>query len=221
MEPAIISLGRMPPSLSLEDQARADLYALIATLLLRPPDAALLSALAAADSLHSTQPGHPLDQAWEQLILAAALMDGTVIQDEFDALFISVGTPPVNPYGSHYLTGFMMEKPLAALRDDLRMLGLARTVGVGEPEDHLGALCEAMRILIDGTQGAARQPAEVQKAFFIKHIAPWYSRCVDDIRNADGANFYRHVATFTQAFFEVEFEAFEMEDSIDNVYEPQ
>lgn len=195
-----------------EDQARADLYALCASLLLRSPDAGLLGALAGADSLRTQQEGQPLDHAWEKLVLAAGLVDAEAVREEFDALFISIGTPLVNPYASHYLSGFMHEKPLAALRDELRMLGLGRVRGVGEPEDHLGALCEVMRILIAGTPGAPRRPLETQKNFFIRHIAPWQERCLDDIRNAACSNFYRHVALFAATFFEVEAQAFEMED---------
>lgn len=202
--------------LTQEDQARADLYALCASLLLKAPDAALLGALAAADSLRTQQEGQPLDQAWEQLVLAAGLVDAGAVKEEFDALFVSVGTPLVNPYASHYLAGFMHEKPLAALRDELRALGLARVRGVGEPEDHLGALCEVMRILIAGGPSAAslapRRPLDTQKSFFIRHIAPWQERCLDDIRRAACANFYRHVAAFAAAFFELEFQAFDMED---------
>lgn len=208
--------GRALP-LTQEDQARSDLYALCASLLLRSPDSALLSAVANADSLRTQQDGQPLDQAWEKLVLAAGLIDVDAVKEEFDALFISIGTPLVNPYASHYLSGFMHEKPLAALRDDLRVLGLERVRGIAESEDHLGALCEVMRILIAGTSGASRRPLETQKNFFIRHIAPWQERCLDDIRDAACANFYRHVATFAAAFFEVESQAFEMEDS--EVYE--
>lgn len=207
-----------PLPLPQEDQARADLYALLASLLLRPPDAAFLAALSKADSLQSQQADNPLDQAWEQLILAAALIDAEAVKDEFDALFISVGTPQINPYGSFYLSGFMMEKPLAALRDTLAALGLSRITGVGETEDHLGALCEVMRILIAGIRGARRHAVHEQKTFFMAQIAPWYRRCLDDIRNAAGANFYLRVADFAQAFLELEQQAFEIEDSEEEAY---
>ena len=218
-EPANIPLHAMPPALAPEEQARADLYALIARLLLAAPDALLLSALAGADSLPSRQTDAPLDTAWEELILAASLMDAQAVQEEFGALFISVGTPAINPYASFYLSGFMMEKPLAALRADLVRLGLGRRPEVRESEDHLGALCEAMRLLIADTTGVAaamRQPLQRQKEFFLTHIAPWYSRCLDDIRQAEGSNFYRPVADFAQAFFALEFQAFEMEDMQDD-----
>lgn len=203
------------PALAPEEQARADFYALISRLLLAAPDAPLLAALAAADSIAPAQAGSPLEQAWESLVLAAAIVDADAVKEEFDALFVAVATPAVNPYASLYLTGFMMEKPLAALRADLAALGLARHARSGEPEDHLGALCEAMRILIAGAPGVMPQPVAAQRAFFDKHIAPWHARCLDDIRRAQGANFYQRVADFIEAFFAVEAQAFDIEDAWD------
>ncbi|WP_019142649.1 TorD/DmsD family molecular chaperone [Noviherbaspirillum massiliense] len=201
------------PPLAPEEQARADLYALIASLLLTPPDAQLLASLAQADSLSSQQSDNPLDLAWEKLVAAAAVVDEYAVREEFDALFVSVSKPQVNPYASLYLAGFMMEKPLAELRDDLAKLGLRRREGVRELEDHLAALCETMRVLITGGQAGDRQTLECQKAFFEKHIAPWYERCLHDIRSAGGANFYLHVASLIQAFFEIELQAFDIEEA--------
>jgi TorA maturation chaperone TorD len=203
----------IPLPLDPEDQARADLYALIARLLLAPPDADLLADLAGADSLHSLQTDNPLDLAWEKLILTAGIMNVYTVRDEFDALFTGIGTPLINPYASLYLTGFLNEQPLAELRAELARLGLARVPGVHEMEDHLAALCETMRLLITGGRSGRRQPVQRQKLFFEKHIAPWYARCLEDIRRAGGANFYRQLADFAQAFFAIESEAFEMEDA--------
>src|SRR3954466_7727261 len=97
------SLTAARPPLTAEDQARANLYALIARLLLAPPDAALLANLAEADSLASQQTDNPLDRAWEKVILAAGIMDEHAIRNEFDVLFISTANPQVNPYASLYL----------------------------------------------------------------------------------------------------------------------
>lgn len=210
IETAIVkpAIAPLPP----EEQARADFYALIANLLLRAPDASLLSALAQADSLHSEQTDNPLDRAWEKLIVAANMVGAGAVNDEFDALFTSIGTPPVNPYGSVYLSGFMMERPLARLREELAMLELSRAGTVAESEDHLGALCEAMRLMITGAGNMPARPVREQRRFFISHIAPWHARCLDDIRDAQGANFYRVVADVAQAFFDIESQAFAIGD---------
>jgi TorA maturation chaperone TorD len=199
--------------LSPEDSARADMYALSTYLLLTAPDALFLAELASADSLPVEQTDRPLDRAWEQLILAADLTTSEQVQQEFNALFISTGTPRINPNASMYLTGSMMNQPLAVLRSDLARLGLGRLPGVAELEDHLAALCETMRILITGEQGGERQPLHVQRKFFEKHLAPWYGRCLDDIRGADGASFYLRVADFIATFLDVEAEAFRIEDA--------
>jgi TorA maturation chaperone TorD len=196
--------------LSQEDQARADFYALIARLLFAAPDEHLRASLAAADSLSSRQADNPLELAWEKLILTAGIMDVYALEDEFNELFISAGTPRFNPYASLYLTGFINEKPLAALRTELARLGLARVPGVSEMEDHLAALCETMRTLITGGPGGKRQSVHCQKLFFEKHIAPWASQFLDDMSAAAGANFYRQVADFAQAFFLIESQAFDI-----------
>lgn len=201
--------------LGAEDQARADLYALAARLLLAPPDAGLLAGLAHADPIESNGGDHRLADAWEKLVLASSVMDAGAVADEFDALFISSGTPALNPYGSLYLSGFMNDTPLAELRADLAAFGIGRVRGVSESEDHLGALCETMRVLIAGGPGIGRQPVERQKLFFDSRIGPWYARCMKDMQDAEGANFYRLVAAFVAALLAIEAEAFAVEDGFD------
>lgn len=186
-----------------EERARAFFYSLLATLVLSPPSADLLDALANADPI-AGEAGE-LESAWEQLVLVASIMDADAVGDEFNALFVSTGTPLINPHASLYLSGFMMDRPLASLRETLREFGVARRAGASELEDHLGSLCETMALLI--RQG---RPLPVQKAFFDEQIAGWAQACLDDIRNAEGANFYRHVAQLTGAFMAVERQAFEM-----------
>ncbi len=41
------------------------------------------------------------------------------VEREFFNLFIGVGRGELLPYGSYYLTGFLHERPLARLREDL------------------------------------------------------------------------------------------------------
>ena len=205
-DPAVTAAVSLP--LPGEDQARADLYALLSRLLLAAPDGALLDALAHADPIHSEGGDPALEQAWEALSLASSVMDPGAVSEEFDALFVSVGTPPLNPYGSRYLAGYLNDTPLAELRADLARFGIGRVRGVGEFEDHLGALCETMRVLISGAPGIARQPLARQQAFFEVHIASWYERCLADIAATEGANYYRLVARLAGAFLDIEAQAF-------------
>ncbi|MGJ7917989.1 molecular chaperone [Massilia sp. LXY-6] len=205
------SLQTIALPLSDEDQARADFYALIARLMLAPPNAALLAALAAAEPIAADgvdEAGRTLQDAWLKLTQAASVMDADAVAEEFDALFISTGNPLLNPYGSFYLSGHLNDFPLAALRQDLARLRLARARGVGEFEDHLGSLCETMRVLIAGAPGIARQPLAEQKQLFVAHVQPWYAACLADIAGAEPANFYRVAAAFAGAFLAVEAHAF-------------
>ena len=204
------------PPLADEDQARADFYALFARLLLAPPDAALLAALAAADPIGAAGE-FALEDAWRKLTQAATVVDAAAAADEFSAMFISTGTPPLNPYGSFYITGHLNDAPLADLRQDLARLRLARAPGVGESEDHLGALCETMRVLIQGGPGMPARGLAVQKHFFEAHIRPWYAACLADIANSPDANFYRVVAGVVDAFLSIEAQAFVVLDVTDPI----
>lgn len=196
-----------------EDQARADFYALISYFLLTPPSVALLADLACASDLHAQDAASTLDKAWGKLVAAASITHADAVREEFNELFISTGTPLINPYASLYLAGFVNEKPLARLRADLQSLGMARAPGSHELEDHLSGLCDAMRVMITGTEGDLTQALDKQREFFATYIAPWYSRCLTDIRNASGARFYSLVANFAEAFFDIEAQALEMNDA--------
>lgn len=197
-----------------EDQARADFYALLARLVLAPPDAGLLTALAQAEAI-SAVGEFALEDAWMALTRAASVVDAPAAAAEFSALFESIGNPLVSPNASVYLSGHLNDVPLAELRQSLARLGLARAPGAGEFEDHLGALCETMRVLIAGAPGMTRRPLGVQKAFFETHIRPWYAACLADIAGAAPANFYRVVARVADAFLSIEAQAFAVLDTLD------
>lgn len=204
-----LSARRADPALpGPDDQARADLYALLARLLLAPPDAPLLAAIANSTPIVAQRGDPALARCWESLTLASSVMDAGAVAAEFNSLFISIGTPPVDPYGSRYLAGFINDTPLAELRADLARLGLRRGHGVAEFEDHLGALCETMRVLIAGAPGIACASVAQQKWFFDRHILPWCDRALDDIAGAEGTNYYRLVARLGAAFLALEAEAF-------------
>jgi TorA maturation chaperone TorD len=217
-----ISAGQSQSPVSLplagEDQARADFYALLARLLLAPPDAGLLAALAQAEPI-SAAGEFALEDAWLKLIQAASVLDAGAAADEFSLLFVSMGTPLLNPFGSFYQTGHLNDVPLVQLRHDLARLRLTRVPGVGESEDHLGALCETMRMLVQGAAAGsanlARQPLLAQKQFFEAHLRPWYAACLADIARAEGANFYRVVAAVADAFLSIEAQAFSVLDADD------
>ena len=128
---------------------------------------------------------------------------------EYDALFQGVGKPEVFLYGSFYLSGFLNERPLAALRDELAALGLARDETRGETEDHIAAVCEVMRYLIAGDDVAVCN-LEQQRRFFRGHLQPWVEALCDAAAAQPRAQLYRVLADFTRAFVQVETQAFDM-----------
>ncbi len=191
-----------------EDHGRANFYALISRLFADAPDQALLRAIASAAPLPSDDSGEPLALAWSKLIAAASVMDADAAREEYDALFIGVGKAPVNLHASHHLTGFMMETPLADVRDTLSTLGFARLESQTVVEDHLAALLEVMRLLIVGADGVAPAALSTQKQFFETHIATWFELCCSAIMKSPLANFYSLVAQFESSFLLVEREGF-------------
>ena len=200
-----------PRVLTPEDESRADYYALLGHLMRAAPDDRLLNAIVIAPEPQAETSDASLVATWRALGAAASVVPHDAVADEFDRLFGGTGRPAVIVFGSAYLGGFLHEKPLAALRDDLAALGLQRVETVTETEDHLSALCEVMRFLILGDLGSKPASLEQQKAFYSAHLEPWIQRCWQSLLESQEANFYKRVAAFGQAFFAIESEAFGMD----------
>jgi len=184
------------------DMARAQEYALVATLLNRAPDKRLLANLA---DLRGD--ATPLGMAHVALAEAAGRTDVRRVEREYFDLFIGVGRGELLPYASYYLTGFLHERPLARLREDLGTIGIARAEGVVEPEDHAGILCEIMAGI------ASRRlpvPPDSDRLIFDKHMSPWIGRFFADLEQAAAADFYRHVGALGRVFMNIEAEAFDL-----------
>jgi TorA maturation chaperone TorD len=192
------------------DNARADMYALLSSLFYHPPSQELLSNIATDVVICNDEPVSEFCQAWRALQQAAARIDAEAAKDEFEAAFIGTGRQPVMLYGSFYEAGFLHEKPLALLREDLTKMGIARRGGRHESEDHVSALCDVMRLLIAGDAGAAPGDLALQRNFFCRHIEPWHTRLASAITDANQTDFYKIVARFMRAFFMLETTAFEM-----------
>lgn len=180
---------------------RIEIYTLLAALLRQPPDAELLASLAEM-SLPAPAADEPrLTAAWRTLQSAAQAADPDAINDEFHSLFIGLNRGEVLPYACWYVSGFLMDRPLVALRSDLARLGIVRGEGNKEPEDHAAALCETMALLADPAVGL---DTGGQRQFLLMHMTPWMGRLFSDIANADSADFYRAVAALGAAFLAVE-----------------
>lgn len=202
LRPDLYGGKKMAGDIDEVDVARAQEYALIAALLTRAPDTTFLSNLSElrADAT-------PLGVAHAGLAEAASRAKVDHVEREFFNLFIGLGRGELMPYGSYYLTGFLHERPLARLRDDLARIGIARAEGICEPEDHAGILCEIMSGLASRRLPA---PPDSDRMIFDKHMAPWIGRFFTDLEQAEAADFYRQLGTVGRIFIDIEAEAFEL-----------
>jgi TorA maturation chaperone TorD len=180
--------------------ARAQEYALLATLLGRAPDASLLESLATLRG-----DATPLGVAHAALAQAASETTVERVEREYFNLFIGLGRGEIMPYGSYYLTGFLHQRPLARLRADLAPLGIERAEDNKEPEDHAATLCEIMACLVGGRLPA---PQGTDQQIFEKHLKPWIGRFFADVERAESGDLYRRIGTLGRVFIEIETEAF-------------
>jgi TorA maturation chaperone TorD len=183
------------------EAARAQEYALLASLLSAAPTQELLSALAQLRG-----DATPLGVAHAALSDAADHVTQADAEREYFDLFVGIGRGELLPYGSYYLAGFLNERPLARLRADLARFGIERTDATSEPEDHAAILCEIMAGLASGHLPGG---PEVQREIFQKHMAPWMARLFADIeKSAAATKFYRHVGMLGRVFLMIEEQAF-------------
>jgi TorA maturation chaperone TorD len=191
-----------------EETARSELYGLLALMYYAPPATEVIAQLRVA-ATDAPAAGAFLEEPWRALVGQARSLSDEAIQSEYNVLFGGMGKPEVYLYGSHFLSGFLNEKPLARLRTDLAGLGLARDDGMPETEDHFAYLCEVMRYLIAGDDVAVANLTR-QREFFTTHLQPWVMTMCDDLQKHPKASFYAAVAELTRAFMSVEAQGFDM-----------
>ncbi|WP_247306225.1 MULTISPECIES: molecular chaperone TorD family protein [unclassified Bradyrhizobium] len=182
------------------DLARAQEYALLATLLTRSPDTQLLHRLSA---LHGD--ASPMGAAHMALADAARRTNEEAASREFFTLFAGLGKGALLPYASHYLSDTLYGRPLARLRETLEGLGLEKAPERTEPEDHAGFLCEIMAGLAGGSILA---PAGAERLFFDQHVSRCMRRFFADLERARSAHFYAAVGALGRTFIDIEAEAF-------------
>lgn len=182
-----------PITVSQHAQVRADHYRVLARLLAEPPAPALLAVLQRIDPGDGVSTG--LRSRWHDLKTAVLEADPSALRAEYQALFIGLGRGEVMPYACRYLTGLLMDTPLAGLRTALAQFGITRMPTVPEPEDHAAALCETMALLCSEEDSTA-----AVDEFFNRFVASWMIRFFQDLQQAPSAGFYRVVGTFGEAF---------------------
>ncbi|BDU37224.1 TorD/DmsD family molecular chaperone [Vibrio nigripulchritudo] len=175
------------------ESMRSDIYALFAALMRSAPKEDVLDWLQGIEISEGAD--SRMSDAWTQLSLAAAIYSPQDIADEYQLLFIGIGRGEVMPFASWHLTGSLMEKPLALIRQDLERLGFERNEHTKEPEDHIAALCEVMLLLESEIE---------QNVFFNRHIQPWFEKLTKQIKQAEHAQFYAALATVMNQFLLIE-----------------
>lgn len=202
-------IPNIPVSSALDEEtARAEIYGLLAQLYYSRPAPDLLAALRVA-ATESPAAGAFLEEPWRDVVARAREMTDEAIGLEHDTLFEGVGKPDIYLYGSHYLAGFLNEKPLVRLRDDLAALGLERDEAMPDTEDNLAYLFEVMRYLIAGEDVAVANLTR-QSEFFALHLQPWVMTFCDEVLQHPRARFYATLAAFIRAFIGVEAQGFDM-----------
>ncbi|MDT7838692.1 TorD/DmsD family molecular chaperone [Aquabacterium sp. OR-4] len=191
-----------------DELARAELYGLLSRLWFAPPDAELLTQFKVAVT-EAPEPGGHLEAPWQALVAAMRATTADAAAAEYEALFGGVGKPEIFVYGSYHLAGFLNEKPLAALRADLALLGLGRDEQRSETEDHIAFVFEVMRWLIAGDDVAVCN-LEQQRRFFRSHVQTWVEALCEAVAQHPRARLMRELAALTRAFVEVEAQAFDM-----------
>lgn len=187
-----------------EDQARSDLYGFLGALLEKPADSKLLY------QISSLKPDDtPIGQSIHALSRIAGVTTEETAEREFNALFIGLGRGELLPYASYYLTGFLNEKPLAKLREDMAARHIVRSADNKQPEDNIASLLEMMGGMIVGRFGAVTSLAD-QRTFFDTHIALWAGHFFSDLEGSDSSVFYSAVGSLGRQFMEIESEAFRM-----------
>ena len=193
------------PDIAPEDRARAEVYSYLSLMLAAPPDAALLRQ--SADLIGDDETD--LGRAIAAIAAEARVTQVTEAERAFNKLFIGLGRGELLPYASHYMTGFLNDKPLARLRSDMAALGIARAPNVFEPEDNIASVMEMMAGQIMGRYGRIAS-LEAQKAFFEMHLKPWAQDFYDDLAESETSGLYAGVGALGRDFMKIEREAFDL-----------
>lgn len=201
VQPGQLQLPQLPE----EERQRADIYLLLAKLLIAPPDEPTLEV---ARKLKGGDGA--LGQAIDALAAIARAKTPPPIDDEYHELFIGLDEGELVPYASHYLKGALYDQPLVKLRQDMKQRGIGWDDSVKEPEDHISALCEMMAGLILGAFGECPATIEEQRAFYEAHIAPWAGDFFSDLQRAKSATFYMSLARIGAEFLAIESRAFQL-----------
>jgi TorA maturation chaperone TorD len=180
---------------------RTDSYVMLASLLGQPPSENLLKVL--QNLQWDDRIPEELDRALRAVREASHDYPLSALKDEYNKLFVGLGSGEIVPYASWYREKKIQSSPLASLRSDLIHLGIVRQEDNHDSEDHAAALCECMALI---SQKPNKIDRATQAKFFQQHVAPWMTTFFKDLESAKSARFYRTVGTFGRRFLESEIE---------------
>jgi TorA maturation chaperone TorD len=185
------------------DLLRSYVYGLLAVLFGRAPTLETLTLVTqlAGDA-------SPLGLSHARLAEVAATSDLDAVSREYFDLFIGVARGELLPYASYYMTGFLHQRPLVHVREDLARLGIERVESQTEPEDHIAILCDVMAGL---TSDRLATGAGEDRHFFENHLKPWAAQFFADCESSHQGRFYTAVGTVGRVFMEIEAEAFALD----------
>jgi TorA maturation chaperone TorD len=198
-----MSAARPAAALDPQDEARAAFYGLVARLFYDPPDSAVLAQIVDANAFEGES---AVARAWSELVAASRSAFPVLLEQEHTDLFVGTGKAEVTPYLTHYTIKYATENPLVELRQRLARWGLGRRDSAHEPEDHIAGIFETMRFAI----AVQQRSFEEQKEFFDAFVYRGTIGFCAAVNASQKSVFYRPVATFTQAFVELEKSAFEI-----------
>jgi TorA maturation chaperone TorD len=200
---------------------RQGYYELFVALLWKEPAGELVSALAPgiAERMAGARNLHPLlGQGWHEI---AHFLDGTsrdrlgeLVAEEYTRIFFGPHDPQIHPYESYYLTGRLLDRPLADIRSFLKEVGIEKQEGYAEPEDFLAFELEIMRRLVARQASASNRAGEAdsldhQATFLKRHLLVWGPDAAADLAKSSAAVFYRGVAHLLGGFLAFERDLFE------------
>ena len=196
-----------------EDVARAGCYGLISRLFYAPADIELLRELGGEPQVAASGELQQLDrvpasyaEALQRLQDAARRTDAAALHQEYDDLFIGAGKALVTPYTSTYALPHAPDRHLVNLRERLARWGLKRRDSVFELEDHVSAVCDVMRWLIE-----RGRPLDEQLGFFNEFVYSGLGPFCDATAERGRTLFYPCAAVLARSFIGIEKEAFDLQ----------
>ena len=189
----------MPPWFGPHRSMRTDAYVLLAALLRDLPSPETIDLLRNL----SWEEDLPLrmQMSLSELCRAGAEYPMQTICQEYQRVFMGLGSGELVPYASWYVEKEIQSTPLAEIRGDLLRLAIVRQTDCFESEDHVGILCEIMALL---SAPQNEIPQSEQAAFFNNHLVPWMPLFFKDLQELKNIRFYRTVAEFGRSFLEAE-----------------